>query len=489
MPEAQDKTRSVFQYPLTKTVGLILLTLLYLVVCLIMVGDRQYLFWLLPPALLIIGLAFISIDKFFLLLLFLSPLSVQLRFLMPSTPLDLFLPTEPMLILLLFIVLYKLLATREFDSASFLHPLSIFIFISLVWLLISSLSGTNILVSLKFTLARTWFVCTFYLLALELFKKPGFRIMAIKALVIGMVPVILYHMVNLAGSGLSDKLAAHWATWPFFNDHTSFGAAIAFLCPVIVWLAIRSRTIKARIFYWLIFAVFICGLVFSYSRAAWLSLILASLFSLVYIFRISWKIIAVFSVAATLTILLSWSSIITSLESNKQDSSTNLKEHVQSLSNIRTDASNLERINRWRSALRMSAERPLLGWGPGTYQFEYAPYQYSYERTIISTNFGDGGNAHSEYLGALTESGIPALLFYVIILVLAFRSGHIVFYNSVSKELKYLALALMSGLFTYVIHGALNNFLDTDKISAPFWIFIACLVVLEMDLRKQIKTG
>ncbi len=65
MPEAQDKTRSVFKYPLTKTVGLILLTLLYLVVCLIMVGDRQYLFWLLPPALLIIGLAFISIDKFF----------------------------------------------------------------------------------------------------------------------------------------------------------------------------------------------------------------------------------------------------------------------------------------------------------------------------------------------------------------------------------------------------------------------------------------
>ncbi len=162
---------------------------------------------------------------------------------------------------------------------------------------------------------------------------------------------------------------------------------------------------------------------------------------------------------------------------------------MQSLSNIRTDASNLERINRWRSALRMSVERPLLGWGPGTYQFEYAPYQYSYERTIISTNFGDGGNVHSEYLGALTESGIPALLFYVIILVLAFRSGHIVFYNSVSKELKYLALALMSGLFTYVIHGALNNFLDTDKISAPFWMFIACLVVLEMDLRKQPKTG
>jgi hypothetical protein len=40
----------------------------------------------------------------------------------------------------------------------------------------------------------------------------------------------------------------------------------------------------------------------------------------------------------------------------------------------------------------------------------------------------------------------------------------------------------MAGLLTYVIHGFLNNFLDTDKISAPFWTFIAGLVVLDMEL-------
>jgi hypothetical protein len=30
-----------------------------------------------------------------------------------------------------------------------------------------------------------------------------------------------------------------------------------------------------------------------------------------------------------------------------------------------------------------------LGWGPGTYQEVYAPYQLSVDRTIITTNFGD----------------------------------------------------------------------------------------------------
>lgn len=70
------------------------------------------------------------------------------------------------------------------------------------------------------------------------------------------------------------------------------------------------------------------------------------------------------------------------LEKNRQDTSSNLEEHLQSISNISTDASNLERINRWHSAFRMFAERPIFGWGPGTYSFEYAPFQLSTEKLL-----------------------------------------------------------------------------------------------------------
>ena len=38
------------------------------------------------------------------------------------------------------------------------------------------------------------------------------------------------------------------------------------------------------------------------------------------------------------------------------------------------------------------------------------------------------------------------------------------------------ALSLYLGLLTYFIHGVLNNYLDTDKASAPFWGFLAMLV-------------
>jgi putative inorganic carbon (HCO3(-)) transporter len=85
----------------------------------------------------------------------------------------------------------------------------------------------------------------------------------------------------------------------------------------------------------------------------------------------------------------------------------------------------LERINRWKSAFRMFDDKPFLGFGPGTYMFKYASYQMSYEKTIISTNAGDMGNAHSEYFGPLSEQGLFGMITYlgliITILVVAIR--------------------------------------------------------------------
>ncbi len=36
------------------------------------------------------------------------------------------------------------------------------------------------------------------------------------------------------------------------------------------------------------------------------------------------------------------------------------------------------------------------------------------------------------------------------------------------------------GLFTYFVHGTLNNYLDTDKASIPFWGFIGVLVAIDV---------
>jgi hypothetical protein len=45
---------------------------------------------------------------------------------------------------------------------------------------------------------------------------------------------------------------------------------------------------------------------------------------------------------------------------------------------------------------------------------------------------------------------------------------------------RILVLSGTLALITYFIHGALNNFLDTDKLSLPFWSVFALIVMLNV---------
>jgi len=157
------------------------------------------------------------------------------------------------------------------------------------------------------------------------------------------------------------------------------------------------------------------------------------------------------------------------------------------MTNISTDASNLERINRWNSAISMFQERPFFGWGPGTYMFQYAPFQKRKDLTIISTNSGTGGNAHSEYLGPLAESGVLGLVYFLLIIAAVLYTGVKIYYQLADKEMKMLVMAAIVGIVSYASHGFLNNFLDTDKLSYPFWGLVAVIVAADLFHRKTIS--
>jgi O-antigen ligase len=177
--------------------------------------------------------------------------------------------------------------------------------------------------------------------------------------------------------------------------------------------------------------------------------------------------------------------ILMVLGRNSTDAEGSFENNIASVSNISTDASNLERLNRWSCAIRMWQDKPILGWGPGTYMFKYAPYQLSRDLTIISTNFGTNGNAHSEYLGPLSEQGILGLIIVIVLLLYATSLGYRMVYATEDRETKILITGLFLGLMTYFVHGFLNNFLDTDKLSLPFWGFLAGLVTIDLYYSKD----
>ncbi|MBL0103008.1 MAG: O-antigen ligase family protein [Bacteroidetes bacterium] len=204
-------------------------------------------------------------------------------------------------------------------------------------------------------------------------------------------------------------------------------------------------------------------------------------------FRIKFYTVLTVSLGLLIVFLSMRTDIMMKLEKNRQDSATDFNKHIQSISNISTDASNLERINRWNCAIRMWKLRPFWGWGPGTYQFNYAPFQKASEMTIISTNAGDMGNAHSEFIGPLSEQGVLGMVAMIILVVVVIYRATIIYSKSKNRSTQRLTLALLLGLVTYFIHGTLNNFLDTDKLAVPFWAFISMIVALDIYVYGEEK--
>jgi O-antigen ligase len=279
---------------------------------------------------------------------------------------------------------------------------------------------------------------------------------------------------------------SHWIMSPYYNDHTAYGAVLAFfVCITAGMMFLPALTKKQRFLSSILMIIMLIGLFLSFSRAAWLSLIVAVGVGMLLFFKVKIKTVLI-AFATMLVLLFTFQSLLLhQINKNEQESSTDFYEHIQSITNISSDASNVERINRWSSAVSMFKERPVFGFGPGTYQFQYAPFQRSKYRTIITTNSGDGGNAHSEYLGPLSESGILGTLSVIFLVITVFYSGINIYRKEKDKNIRIISLMCVLALTTYYTHGFLNNFLDTDKLAVPVFGAMAVIVALDVYRKNQ----
>lgn len=464
----------------------LILSFLFIMANSALIALEQYWFSLLPFALVLIILAFVAMDKLMWFVIFATPLSLNLEEL-EFGGIGMFLPTEPLLFGILLIFILKLLYERYFDRQIVNHGMSKAIYFHLSWILITVLSSSMPLVSIKFFLARLWFIVAFYFIASQLFQNLKNIRTFFWVYLIPLSIVALYTFIHHAKYGFAER-PAHWVMQPFFKDHTVYGAVLAMMFPILLFLLTAKRYTKYRLITALMTLILALGIIFSYGRAAWISLLAAFAVSLIYLFKLRRSF--VFSLAGLMFIFIGifWTDIINVLEKNEQDStSENLSEHVQSITNISTDASNLERINRWNSAIRMFQARPIFGWGPGTYAFQYAPFQSSEDLTIISTNAGDMGNAHSEFIGPMAEMGILGLITFLIIIIMFYYKSAKLYYSLPRGELRAIVFWVTLAFTTYIINGTLNNFLDTDKASVPFWSFVAIIVCIDLYKDRFLK--
>src|SRR5690606_35220122 len=292
-------------------------------------------YWLnlLPVALLTAWALVAAADKVLLFIVFATPLSINMEEL-DFGGIGVSLPTEPLMVALMLLFLLKLtLEGRVIEARVWRHPVTIAIIAQLVWMAICVVPSSMPMVSLKFLMARLWFVCAMYFLATRLFRDPRNMHRFFWLFLAGLSIVVAYTLVQHARHGFASD-PAHWVMYPFFKDHTGYGAVIAFILPfAIAAISMPGYSRTRRGVAVLLLTLLVTGILFSYTRAAWVGVAGALGVFLVMRLRIpAWAIGAVALVAGSVA-LANIDRITIALERNQAESNDDLAKHVSSISN------------------------------------------------------------------------------------------------------------------------------------------------------------
>ncbi|MBD3749084.1 MAG: O-antigen ligase family protein [Sphingobacteriales bacterium] len=424
-----------------------------------------------------------SFDKIMLFIAFCTPLSLKVMF--GNSGINL--PDEPLMFILLMLFIIKSFE-NGMDKDFYKHPLTFAVIFNLFWILVTTLTSTMPFISFKFFLARLWCTVFGFFWGALLFKDFKKIKQFLFAFGLGLSILVFYSTIRHAKTGFTDDKV--WAMMnPFMDDHTVYGAVCSIVATFGFVLAFYKR--KTLYFYERIIAFYIgicalTGVVLSYSRAAWLSVIFALLFYLVLKLKISFRNLAIGLAVVVGIALIFNDEIYQNIRLNKASSGKSLQGDIKSISNVKTDESNVERLNRWESGWRMFQAKPLLGFGPGTYMFKYSPYQRAHEMTSISSTQGTMGGIHSEYFGPAVESGIVGLISLILLFGTFISINMKTYYQTKNQEIKMLSLAILLGLMTYFFHGLMNNFIDQDKAAVIFWLMMGMTVALSIRQKKEL---
>lgn len=442
-------------------------------------SSHQYAFMGLPLGIIAFVIGVSDFEKLWFVSLILMPISLTLESV--GGGLSLTLPTDPIAAGLMCVFFLKINYYKEDIIKIIKHPIGKWISIYLIWMFITSITAEKPDVAIKFTLSMLWHAVSFFFFSILFFKHQNKYGLFFKWILPALLFVVLWTIINHGLKGFTHR-ASYFAMQPFYKEHTAYAASIVFFAPAyfLLYLYGEKFPVWERRLYLAAGIIIVMGVISSYTRGAWLGLMAAAAAYFVFRSKALTKIVLPTALILAPIIYFTISSNESLFFSGKAKPGKSLDSHLKSVFNTKTDESNRERFNRWVAALNMVNERPITGFGPGNYAMVYAPFQEYKYKTSISTNKGDNGTTHSEYLLAASECGWPGMIIVILFYLYALIAGVNGFWKTTDNEEKMYYAIAFSGLITFYVHALVNNFLDQDKVAIPIFLSMAVITFLDI---------
>ncbi len=400
------------------------------------------------------------------------------------------LPDEPVMAGFLVVTLLLILARRNLFPEDYLrNPLLLIIALQYAWLVVAVIYSEEPLISVKFFIAKNWFMASFLLMPLLIFRdkadfRKGFRLVFFPLLLIVayifIVHAVTYHF------GFRE---IEYAIPDIFYNHVDYGTILSMVFPPMVAALVLTRKYSKK---WLVMAFVIlfwlAAIYFSYARGAVLAILFAGIMVLAIKMRLA-NLVVPFFYAAVLAVVFFLANNSRYLDFypdyNRTYSHATFSDHM--IATFRgQDMSSAERFYRWIAAVRMSKDRPWTGVGPNAFYDFYKPYAVTNFQTWVSRN-PERSTTHNYFLFMLVEQGWPAMLLYALLVLAYFRQAQRVYHRFRDRYWRVVTLGV-AGMFAA---GFINNFfselIETHKVGAFYYMSIALLIVLNTISKREVS--
>ena len=405
----------------------------------------------------------------FYLLIFSIPCSMHYEV---TASLSIDLVSEPLMLLFLGIMIVETLAGRMFHRKDRLYIFHLLIFLLLFWTLFTTVTSTHPLRSIKFLLAKLWYVAAFVFIAEKVITDPRALKQLFWAFFIPMILIVTGVLIRHAAEGFSFEVS-NGIAFPLFANGVVYGATLALFIP---WVFYARTWYTPKSLEWYILVVstglLLLAAFFTYKRGAWVAV--GVLPFVVFALRQKWleKLVYAGLLVAALAV------VYLVKDNNFYRFSPDYKQTIWHEGDIQghlsatfsgTEISGMERFYRWVAAKNMIAARPFQGFGPSCFNQEYKKYADYAFRTYVSDN-PEQSTTHNYFLMTFTEQGFVGGLLFLVLVVYMFVKATRLYHRIHDRELRSMLLMALLSFTTIILHSLLNELIEVDKIGAMFWL-------------------
>ena len=422
----------------------------------------------------------------FFLLLFTLPFSFEYNF---SSSLGTDLPDEPLMVLVSILFLFFWIYSKKIISKNILsHPLLALLFISIMWSVLTVVFSSEKLISVKYLLAKSWYIGAFVLAPIIVFrKKENIKLAAVilsgSLLLITVIALLRHSFHWFRFQNINEAVS------PFFRNHVSYSAMLVCVIPIFYAFYQLSKKRKNKNLIIAAILILMIALFFSYARGAWLALVAGAI-----AYWLIKKKLLVFTYFSTIIITISFLFWLKNDDRYLQfanDYKTTIfhkdfRKHLIATYQLK-DVSTAERFYRWIAGVRMIKDNWLTGYGSNTFYYNYKSYAIPTFKTWVSKN-EDRSTVHNYFLLTAIESGIPGLFFLLLLLGAMLYYSQAIYHRAEDLFYKIAAITVGVIISMIIVVNFLSDLIETDKIGSLFFLCLSTLIALDIKSQNSSKS-